>query len=571
MLYRLVRSVKRSGSTHLQFTQRIPSDVLARAVGLKLSVPLGGGEFQHITISPKAQAVRFSLRTRDPSAAKIRQARAVVYLEEVWRGLRAAEPLSLTHRQATALAGELYHAWAAERTSERTVAVLHTADGWVRDFAQPAEEEAGFRAIVSRLDAGPSPGDLEELVGPIVDRLLLARGIATVSAPSRLTLLDAFALALRDALGNRARNAAGDYSPDPKAGRFPEWQPPVSPAIEAPPARSVSLKALVEDWWAEAQAAGRKPSTYDSYRNTMGRFTAFLGHDDAGRLTPERVLEFKDARLKEVMRSGKTVSAQTVNASDLSGLKTVFGWAVTNRRMATNPAAGITVKVGKKAKLRSKGFTDKEAAAILSKAAAITSPSRWAPTEAAKRWVPWLCCYTGARVGEIAQLRKQDLRQEGSHWVITITPEAGTVKTNEAREVVLHEHVVAQGFPAFVEAAPAGPLFLRPAKDGTVLGPLRGLKNRLAEFARDIVPDPNVAPNHGWRHRFKTVGMEAGIAPRILDAIQGQAPTSVADTYGDVTVKTIADAIARLPRVELGRQDASSPPVVCQAVDDALE
>jgi hypothetical protein len=54
----------------------------------------------------------------------------------------------------------------------------------------------------------------------------------------------------------------------------------------------------------------------------------------------------------------------------------------------------------------------------------------------------------------------------------------------------------------------------------------------LAEFARVIVSDPNVAPNHGWRHRFKTVGMEAGIPPRILDAIQGQAPRSVADTYG---------------------------------------
>jgi membrane AbrB-like protein len=79
---------------------------------------------------------------------------------------------------------------------------------------------------------------------------------------------------------------------------------------------------------------------------------------------------------------------------------------------------------------------------------------------------------------------------------------------------------------------PEGPLFLTPAANGNVLGPLQTLKNRLAEFARVIVSDPNVAPNHGWRHRFKTVGMEAGIPPRILDAIQGQAPRSVADTNG---------------------------------------
>jgi hypothetical protein len=43
--------------------------------------------------------------------------------------------------------------------------------------------------------------------------------------------------------------------------------------------------------------------------------------------------------------------------------------------------------------------------------------------------------------------------------------------------------------------------------------------------------------------------MEVGIAPRILDAIQGQAPASVADRYGDVTLKTIADAVGKFPQI----------------------
>ena len=128
---------------------------------------------------------------------------------------------------------------------------------------------------------------------------------------------------------------------------------------------------------------------------------------------------------------------------------------------------------------------------------------------------------------------------------------AGTVKTNEARQVVLHPQLITLGFPEFVGAAAQGHLFLSPAENGDVLGPLQGLKNRLAEFARAVVPDPNVAPNHGWRHRFKTVGMEVGISPRILDAIQGQAPRSVGDSYGDVTLKTIAAAINQLPAFEV--------------------
>lgn len=553
MLYRLVRPVKRRDSSLIQFTQRIPSDVRLRAIGLKLSAPLGGGEFHHLTISPKAQAIRLSLRTRDPSEAKTRHGLVASYLEEVWRGLRATKPLSLTHRQATALAGELYQAWASEAPRERTLAIVFTPEGgWERDHSEPAIELAGFKALVSKFES--EAVDLEKALGPLADRLLLARGITAVDEPSRVLLLDAFALALRDAFASRARNLEGDYSPDPKANRFPSWDPP-----EARPANAanglpskVSLKGLVEDWWKEAKATGRKPSTYDSYRNTMASLVAFLEHDDAARVSPEDIIRFKDYRLTCLHpRTGKPISAKTVKDSDLAGLKTVLGWAVANRKLSTNPAAGITIKIGKAPKLRSKGFTDTEAKSILTAASAITLPTRRAPTEAAKRWVPWLCCYTGARVGEMAQLRKQDVRREGDLWVITITPEAGTVKTNEAREVVLHPHLVEQGFSGFVSTSPDGHLFLRPAKNGTVLGPLRGLKNRLAEFARVKVPDRNVAPNHGWRHRFKTIGMEAGIPPRVLDAIQGQAAASVADTYGDVTIRTIAAAIEKLPRVQI--------------------
>jgi integrase len=33
------------------------------------------------------------------------------------------------------------------------------------------------------------------------------------------------------------------------------------------------------------------------------------------------------------------------------------------------------------------------------------------PWGAAKRWVPWLCAYTGGRVGELTQLRVKDIEQ----------------------------------------------------------------------------------------------------------------------------------------------------------------
>jgi integrase len=235
-----------------------------------------------------------------------------------------------------------------------------------------------------------------------------------------------------------------------------------------------------------------------------------------------------------------------VKDSDLAGLKTIFGWAVSNRKLTSNPATGITIKLGKPQKLRGKGLTEEEAKAILQAAMKVDGEGR---TEAARRWVPWLAAYTGARVGELAQLRKQDVTLEGDHWVLLLTPEAGTIKTNEARKVVAHPHLIELGFPEFATSAPAGHLFLKPSKSGDVLGPLQGLKNRLSEFVRGIVTDPNVAPMHGFRHRFKTVGMDAGVPLGVLDAIQGHAARTAGDGYGDVTVKAMAMAMERIPRV----------------------
>jgi len=550
MLFRLVRPVKRSNSSMSQFVQRIPKDVRERAVGRSLSIPIGS-ETVHLTISPHANAVRFSLRTRDPSETKRRQAEAAAYLETVWQALREDSPVPLTHRQATALAGRLYRAWAFGEGRERTTSVtIHTLsreritpnrDESAEDVPDFWEAAGSFLDKVARADEefltdpdGNKPRPLEQTFGRLIDRLLLSESISRVDPASREMLLKAFHRALKEAFEARQRNAEGDYRPNLNAERFPEFEAKASPPPPTKQRPKASLTGLLDDWQREARKAGRKPSTFESYGNTMAGLIRFLGHDDASRVTPTDILRFKDHRLATInARTGRPISAKTVKDSDLAGLKTIFGWAVANLRLPSNPALGLTIKLSKPAKLRSKGFTDEEASAILSAASSITKGPGSGRTFAAKRWVPWLCAYTGARVGEMAQLRKQDVTREGEHWVIRVTPEAGTVKTNEARTIVLHPHLIEQGFPAFVQSAPPGYLFLNAAPgDGDIRGVWQATKNRLAEFARAIVTDPNVAPNHGWRHRFKTVGMEAGIAPRILDAIQGQAARSVADTYG---------------------------------------
>lgn len=538
MLFRLVRPMNRKGTQNKHYMRRIPRDVRGHATGLRLSIPIGD-EFCTITLSERSQFVRVSLRTKEPSEVKRRQAQVDDYLERLWENLRADRPVSLTHQQATALAGEFYRAWAAKPV--RSIAV-EEVNGRIVPIDHETEEAqaALWSALADRLGEAMEVAEfdeetrqwLERFVGPIIRLSLNRKGIARVDSASWWMLVEAFARAAMDAFRKKERNATGDYRPDPNADRFPEWQPPAArPSMQAPsPGRTVSPKisitGLLEAWWAEAKARRLKQSTYESYRTAVTLLVASLGHDDARRVTHDDILAFKDARI------AAGISPKTVNDSNLSALKGLFGWAVRNRKLDSNPASDIGVKPGKAVRIRSKGFTDDEADSILKHAANHTQ----GPTEAwqiamAKRWVPWLCAFTGARVGEMVQLRKEDVRPHGDAWIIRITPEAGTVKDNQAREVPLHPQLIETGFVRFWEAAPPGHLFMVIAGDGEVAwrAGWRTAKNRVREFVREVFKQEGVQPNHAWRHRFKTIGRGLKIDSFTLHALQGHA----ADTVGD--------------------------------------
>lgn len=155
--------------------------------------------------------------------------------------------------------------------------------------------------------------------------------------------------------------------------------------------------------------------------------------------------------------------------------------------------------------VKRRGFTDSEANKILSAALAPCSSLISPEHAAARRWVPWICAYTGARVNEITQLRQEDLLTVAGHWAIRITPEAGTVKNNEARLVPLHPHLIDQGFAEYVRKRKFGPLFYSPARRKKEFGRTQyeTVGRKLAKWVRGLgILDKTVGPNHGWRHRL---------------------------------------------------------------------
>jgi len=61
-----------------------------------------------------------------------------------------------------------------------------------------------------------------------------------------------------------------------------------------------------------------------------------------------------------------------------------------------------------------------------------------------------------------------------------------------------------------------------------------------------------VDPNHGWRHRFKSVARSKSIEVATIDHLQGHTPSTVGESYGDGWPAVLLKATSRLPPYQVG-------------------
>jgi integrase len=431
------------------------------------------------------------------------------------------EPLSWRYHKA------LHRAAIEGRLANPPPAILNPADETV--IATDLFGSGDLTDAVNALPSGAHDG-LEARFGLLGDWVLIRHRIP-LALKDRQRFLQLIGTASLDAGWQLRRNAEGDYSDDPKANRFP----PIETATAIKP--KVTITGLFDLWWKEAKATGRTQSTHDTYKGAIDRLGKHLGHDDASRVTEEDMLAFKNARLK-------VVSVKTYKDGDLPGIKSVFGWAVDNRKLTKNPADAVKVKAPKKIVTRQKGLTDQEAKDVFRVCLSyVRKPKEFPRTAATKRWTPLIAAYTGCRISEALQLRKEDVREESGHHILDLNPLAGGIKTGIFRLVPIHEHLIELGLLDFVEAASDGPLFAE------------GCYNQVVELVRIVVTDERVQPNHAWRHRFKTISRDLGFDPRVVDAIQGHAARTAGEDYGDVSMVAMSRVIDAMPRIVVDPSD----------------
>lgn len=315
----------------------------------------------------------------------------------------------------------------------------------------------------------------------------------------------------------------------------------------------VSLQQIFKAYIASRQIAGKHREGGKAWQHVITQLIDFLGHDDAEKITRRNLLDWRDKLI------GSGMAPKTVSDKYLVAVNAVLGWAHTEERLSKNAADKVRQDVPDNVKTRETGYTLTEAVAVLK--ASIDHRPRETTNRAnldsrhltaAKRWVPLLCAFTGARIAEITQLRKEDIRQQNGRWVIRITPDAGSVNTGQYRDVPLHHQIIELGFADFVNSSHSGPLFHTAATPEKYLAGARVTAGKISAWLNELGLVPNgVQPSHGWRHRFKTQGRELDASGRVLDAIQGHAKHRSADNYGDVTLTAMLNVIDRLPHYDL--------------------
>lgn len=171
--------------------------------------------------------------------------------------------------------------------------------------------------------------------------------------------------------------------------------------------------------------------------------------------------------------------------------------------------------------------------------------------KAAAYWIPLLGLYTGARVGELAQLRVTDVLTDADVPMLSITNEGNEqrVKTKAGlRDVPIHSELIRLGFLDYVESArknSSGNLWpdlpTREGKPGGYFSHWFGIYRRGLGFGK--------APDfHCFRHTVRTQMAEAGIPEGVIDTLVGHEVSGSVGSkvYTHRTPRTLSDAIESL-------------------------
>lgn len=534
---RMANPTLRGGVYYLRVA--VPRSLQDTARGRSLALRVGD-ETRTVKIGDR---ITTSLHTSDKSEARRRAADVTEQAETLFATLRGNRP-ALSHKQVLAFAGEMMKEAVAVFDDDpgdpqvwRDVLALNerlgagATDAWALGEDGAARQMTREEALLARY-------------APAIARVE-ARHALYLTDDEKLRLADAAHRDMVDAAQVNLRKAEGDYADSGHRDRHPVLTPPqatVTDTRKADPKGHWSFAAVIERTAARrGKGSDAKPlsaTAVEKYRLHCGRFAAHRGDADLRTVTARQAQDWLDAMADDP----KLAVSNRVRGEHLASVKAVINYARKESLGAIFPAGNPLDVVERPAfKQKPKGA----AALTVDEAKTILRKARGATDRPHIRWIPWLLAYSGARVGEIAALEREDFFQHGGKWFYRLRDKGnGTAKTvASVRTVPVHPALVEEGLLRFVEGRGRGPLFIKSAKALVI--------RWVREDAK--IDRPDVMPTHGWRHLFTDfarVWMENDAAAR---AITGRADAGSMALYGgsEALLPGLWDSMAKVAPIKL--------------------
>ncbi|NTZ43259.1 site-specific integrase [Altererythrobacter sp. SALINAS58] len=280
-------------------------------------------------------------------------------------------------------------------------------------------------------------------------------------------------------------------------------------------------------------------------------------------------LSMRDAAANAKASAARSISPITVNKY-LSTISPFLDWCVTNAYADRNPCVGLFFDV-KKGKNPRPPFSDEQLRRIF------TSPlftgflrdgKEHLPGEQKtndwRYWLPLVCLFTGARVGEIAQLRTDDIQEEGGIPFIFIRhdEEKGQqTKSGHSRPAPIHSQLQQLGFLDFVErqrqrTRKEGNQQLFPELKPNERGQIGAMPSR---FLRDYLKRIGIKTGsdgfgaHSFRHTMADMLRRADYLDDEIEVALGHNQKSVTGGYGRVRQGTISRISKMIKSTGIGK------------------
>jgi len=374
--------------------------------------------------------------------------------------------------------------------------------------------------------------------------------------------IDALARAIASVDGNEQ-----NFTPSPATAQLVEER-----INRARPGETI--KELFDRYATQRLKEGTKrQDSIDTDRRVISEFNAFVGID---RSLPSITIadvrewrdvlaslplgfrkrnEFKDLSLRDACAllkaySGRTLQLVTVNKM-LSALSAFLTWARREGYTESNVADGLFFAAPKRKKRRPPFNADQLNSILRSP---LFSGSQGDGREHVagevllrdwRYWIPLVALFTGARIGEIAQLRANDIRCQDGVWIAMICSdeEVGQVtKTDQSRPAVLHSLLIKMGFADFVTCARnegRDRLFPELERNG------RGHMAKPSRFWRDYLRRIGIKEGadgygaHSFRHGLADQLRVAGYLDRDIEVALGHNQSTVTAGYGQLRQGTV--------------------------------